>query len=152
YPTNPFLARGHDPRRLAPGARMLQHREYREHRAADRHGSPQAALPVQLDHGSAGRNPRHDSPPCEPGRDVAGRRPLAGHRRGPEAVGVGAAAITMGGNVRVGLEDNFYLEEGLMAKSNGELVEKAARLSRDLGRAVAWIEEARRILVLGRDD
>src|SRR5207247_1649421 len=63
-----------------------------------------------------------------------------------------AAAITMGGNVRVGLEDNFYLEEGRMAKSNGELVEKAARLSRDLGRAVAWIEEARRILVLGRDD
>ncbi|OLC45620.1 MAG: 3-keto-5-aminohexanoate cleavage protein [Chloroflexi bacterium 13_1_40CM_4_65_16] len=63
-----------------------------------------------------------------------------------------AAAITMGGNVRVGLEDNFYLEEGRMAKSNGELVEKAARLSRDLGRAVASIEEARRILGLGIDD
>jgi len=39
-----------------------------------------------------------------------------------------AAAITMGGNVRVGLEDNFYLEEGRMAKSNGELVAKAARM------------------------
>jgi len=63
-----------------------------------------------------------------------------------------AAAITMGGNVRVGLEDNFYLEEGRMAKSNGELVEKAARLSRDLGRAVASIEEARRILGLEIDD
>src|ERR1700736_1476462 len=36
-----------------------------------------------------------------------------------------AAAITMGGNVRVGLEDNFYVEGGRMAKSNGELVEKA---------------------------
>ena len=76
-----------------------------------------------------------------------------------QVIGVGlkqwalvAAAITMGGNVRVGLEDNFYLEEGLMAKSNGELVEKAARLARDLGRAVASIEEARRILGLGIDD
>ncbi len=58
----------------------------------------------------------------------------------------------MGGNVRVGLEDNFYLEEGVMAKSNGELVEKAARLARDLGRAVASIEEARRILGLEIDD
>jgi 3-keto-5-aminohexanoate cleavage enzyme len=59
-----------------------------------------------------------------------------------------AAAITMGGNVRVGLEDNFYIEEGRMAKSNGELVEKAARLARDLGRPVASIEEARTILCL----
>ncbi len=60
-----------------------------------------------------------------------------------------AAGLTLGGNVRVGLEDNFYLEEGRMAKSNGELVEKAARLARDLGHAVASIEEARRILGLG---
>jgi len=54
-----------------------------------------------------------------------------------------AAAITMGGNVRVGLEDNFYIEGGRMARSNGELVEKAARLCRDLGREVASIAEAR---------
>ena len=59
-----------------------------------------------------------------------------------------AAAIAMGGNVRVGLEDNFYLEEGRMAKSNGELVEKAARLCRDLGRDVASIAEAREHLTL----
>ena len=59
-----------------------------------------------------------------------------------------AAAITMGGNVRVGLEDNFYVEEGRMAKSNGELVEKAARLARDLGRHAATIDEARTILCL----
>ena len=59
-----------------------------------------------------------------------------------------ASAITMGGNVRVGLEDNFYLEEGLMAKSNGELVEKAARMVRDLGRDVASVAESRRILCL----
>jgi uncharacterized protein (DUF849 family) len=54
-----------------------------------------------------------------------------------------AAAITMGGNVRVGLEDNFYIEGGRMAKSNGELVEKAARICRDLGREVASAPEAR---------
>jgi 3-keto-5-aminohexanoate cleavage enzyme len=54
-----------------------------------------------------------------------------------------AAAITMGGNVRVGLEDNFYLEDGKMAKSNGDLVEKAARLAHDLGRDVATSAEAR---------
>jgi uncharacterized protein (DUF849 family) len=59
-----------------------------------------------------------------------------------------ATATTMGGNVRVGLEDNFYVEEGVMAKSNGELVEKAARLARDLGREVASVEEARTILSL----
>ncbi len=54
-----------------------------------------------------------------------------------------ATAIAMGGNARVGLEDNFYVEEGKMAKSNGELVEKAARLARDLGRQVASSAEAR---------
>ena len=59
-----------------------------------------------------------------------------------------AAAITMGGNVRVGLEDNFYLEEGRMAKSNGELVEKSVRIARDLGRDVATIDQARQALCL----
>jgi 3-keto-5-aminohexanoate cleavage enzyme len=54
-----------------------------------------------------------------------------------------AAAMTMGGNVRVGLEDNFYVEADKMAKSNGELVEKAGRLARDLGREVATASEAR---------
>jgi 3-keto-5-aminohexanoate cleavage enzyme len=59
-----------------------------------------------------------------------------------------AAAIAMGGNVRVGLEDNFYVEQGKMAKSNGDLVEKACRLARDLGREVASIAEARAQLSL----
>lgn len=59
-----------------------------------------------------------------------------------------AAAIGLGGNVRVGLEDNFYLSRGVMAKSNGELVEKAARMVRDQGREVATVEEARERLKL----
>jgi 3-keto-5-aminohexanoate cleavage enzyme len=54
-----------------------------------------------------------------------------------------AAALSMGGNVRVGLEDNFYVHEGKMAKSNGDLVENACRLAHDLGRDVATISEAR---------
>jgi 3-keto-5-aminohexanoate cleavage enzyme len=53
------------------------------------------------------------------------------------------SAIAMGGNVRVGLEDNFYLEEGRMAKSNGDLVGKAAALCRDLGHEVASASQAR---------
>jgi len=63
-----------------------------------------------------------------------------------------AAAITMGGNVRVGLEDNFYVEEGKMARGNGELVEKAARLCGDLGHEVASIAEARSQLGLKSRD
>jgi len=59
-----------------------------------------------------------------------------------------AAAVTLGGNVRVGLEDNFYTEEGRMAKGNGDLVDKASRLVREIGREVAGIADARRILGL----
>ena len=61
-----------------------------------------------------------------------------------------AAALALGGNVRVGLEDNFYLDAAgtKMARSNGELVEKAVRMARDIGREPATVEEARRILTL----
>lgn len=59
-----------------------------------------------------------------------------------------AAALSLGGNIRVGLEDHFYLSEGVMAKSNGELVEKAARMTEDVGLKVASVEEARKILCL----
>lgn len=59
-----------------------------------------------------------------------------------------ATAIALGGNVRVGLEDNFYLSSGVMAKSNGELVEKAARMIRDQGRQVATVDECRERLGL----
>ncbi|MCP5097858.1 MAG: 3-keto-5-aminohexanoate cleavage protein [Chloroflexi bacterium] len=59
-----------------------------------------------------------------------------------------AAAITMDGHIRVGLEDNFYLPEGEMARSNGDLVGAAAKLVRMLGREVATINEARQMLRL----
>lgn len=59
-----------------------------------------------------------------------------------------AAAIVMGGHVRVGFEDNLYLEKGVLAKSNGELVEKAVKLAKLLGREIATPDEAREILSL----
>ena len=60
------------------------------------------------------------------------------------------AALALGGNVRVGLEDNFYLDaQGTrMARSNGELVEKAVRMARDIGREPSTVAEAREILSL----
>ena len=60
-----------------------------------------------------------------------------------------AAALVLGGNIRCGLEDHLYLPSGEMAKSNGELVEVAARMTRDVGRKLATVEQAREILSLG---
>lgn len=59
-----------------------------------------------------------------------------------------AGGIALGGNVRVGLEDNFYLAPGEMARSNGDLVAKAARMARDQGREVATVEQCRERLEL----
>jgi uncharacterized protein (DUF849 family) len=56
------------------------------------------------------------------------------------------AALSLGGDIRVGLEDNFYLPDGEMASSNGDLVEAAARLVALSGRSVASVDEARAIL------
>jgi uncharacterized protein (DUF849 family) len=61
-----------------------------------------------------------------------------------------AAALTLGGSVRVGLEDNFYLPDGTMARSNGELVARARRLTEDVGRRPASVAEARAILGVPR--
>jgi len=57
-----------------------------------------------------------------------------------------AAALTLGGNVRVGLEDNFYLPNGDMAGSNGDLIAKARQLTEDVGRRPATVAEAREML------
>jgi len=72
-----------------------------------------------------------------------------------QVIGIGArqwslvaAAISMGGNVRVGLEDNLYLSPGRLAQSNGELVARAAELVRLVGGAVASVGEAREMLQL----
>jgi 3-keto-5-aminohexanoate cleavage enzyme len=57
-----------------------------------------------------------------------------------------AAALTLGGSIRVGLEDNLYLPSGEMASSNGDLIAKARQLTEDLGRRPATVEEARKML------
>jgi len=63
---------------------------------------------------------------------------------------IAAMAIIMGGHVRVGFEDNIYIEKGVPAASNGDLVAKAARLAKELARPIATPEEARKILGLKR--
>jgi 3-keto-5-aminohexanoate cleavage enzyme len=57
-----------------------------------------------------------------------------------------AAALTLGGSVRVGLEDNFYLPGGEMARSNGELIAQARRMAEEVGRRPATVQEARALL------
>ena len=56
-----------------------------------------------------------------------------------------AATVISGGHVRVGLEDNLYMERGVLAPSNAALVERAARIIREIGADVASPDEARGI-------
>jgi 3-keto-5-aminohexanoate cleavage enzyme len=63
-----------------------------------------------------------------------------------------AAALTLGGSVRVGLEDNLYLPDGEMARSNGELIAKARQMTEDIGRRPATVQEARRLLNIPQRD
>jgi len=60
------------------------------------------------------------------------------------------AALTLGGNVRAGLEDNLYLPSGEMARSNGDLIAKARQMAEDVGRRVATVAEARALLGVPR--
>ncbi|MGZ4182338.1 MAG: 3-keto-5-aminohexanoate cleavage protein [Solirubrobacteraceae bacterium] len=77
----------------------------------------------------------------------------AGSRHHWGVIGIGrdqwmlvGAALTLGGSIRVGLEDNFYLPDGAMARSNGDLIAKARQLTEELGRRPATVDEARRLL------
>ena len=60
-----------------------------------------------------------------------------------------AQSVLLGGHARVGLEDNLYIERGVFA-TNGQLVERAVRIIRDLGCEVATPDEAREMLGLKR--
>jgi 3-keto-5-aminohexanoate cleavage enzyme len=82
---------------------------------------------------------------------MADNMPVGKHHWGVVAIGRGqwsalAAAAVLGGSVRAGLEDNFYLPDGTMASSNGELVGRARRLVEDCGRRPATVSEARSLL------
>ena len=70
----------------------------------------------------------------------------------PAEFNLATLAIMMGGHARVGMEDNIFVEKGVLAKSNAELVEKVVRIARELGREIATPDEARKILGLkGKD-
>jgi len=62
--------------------------------------------------------------------------PMAGH------------ALNRGGHVRVGMEDNIYIEKGVLAKTNAELVEKVVSIAKEIGRPIATPKEARNLLHL----
>ncbi len=67
---------------------------------------------------------------------------------GKNSWNIAAATIIMGGHVRIGFEDSLYMEKGVLAKSNGEMVEKVVQIAKILGREIASPAEAREILSL----
>ncbi len=84
---------------------------------------------------------------------MADNMPAGEHHWG--VIGIGreqwtmvTAALALGGSIRVGLEDNFYLPDGTMARSNGELIAKARQMAQDAGRRPATVEEARAMLAI----
>lgn len=72
----------------------------------------------------------------------------AGFGVGPASFPMVAQSALLGGNVRVGFEDNFYLNRGSRAKSNAQLVEKAVDILRALDKEPASPQEAREMLGL----
>jgi len=70
----------------------------------------------------------------------------------PAEFNVDCLSMMLGGNVRVGIEDNLFVSKGVLAKGSWELVEKVVRLAKELGREIATPDEARQILGLkGKD-
>ena len=61
-----------------------------------------------------------------------------------------ASALVLGGNVRAGVEDNLYLPNGEMCRSNGDLIAKARQMAEDIGRRPASVAEARELLGVPR--
>lgn len=67
---------------------------------------------------------------------------------GRHGVAMAMSAIVMGGHVRVGLEDQIYYSQGVLAKTNAELVARVARMATEFGRPLASPPDARQILGL----
>lgn len=70
--------------------------------------------------------------------------------RGAKHLDIAAAAISMGGHVRTGLENDMELSPGRPARTQRECVERIAQLARSMGRDIASPEDARRQLALPR--
>jgi uncharacterized protein (DUF849 family) len=74
----------------------------------------------------------------------------SGFAIGSDSFPMVAQSVLLGGNVRVGFEDNFYLRRGQPAQGNAQLVEKAVQILRSLDREPATPKETRDILGLNR--
>ena len=85
-------------------------------------------------------------------RGLLGKFELSVCAAGRHQFPMGVINLLQGGHMRVGLEDNLYLEKGVLAKSSAEQVEKAIRIARELGLEPASPDEARRILGLKGQD
>jgi 3-keto-5-aminohexanoate cleavage enzyme len=85
-------------------------------------------------------------PPDPPGADTRSHWGVIGISR--DQWMLVSAALTLGGSIRVGLEDNLYLPDGTMARSNGELIAKARQMTEDVGRRPASVTEARAMLAI----
>ena len=71
---------------------------------------------------------------------------------GRHQMAMAATALALGGNVRVGLEDNLYLTPGVLAQSSGEQVAAVRNMAQTLGLEVATAAETRKILGLKGPD
>jgi len=69
---------------------------------------------------------------------------------GKHQLPLSAMVLAMGGNIRVGMEDNVYYSHGVLAVSNAQLVERAVRIARELGREIATPDEAREMLHMAK--
>ena len=65
---------------------------------------------------------------------------------GPVEFQATTLSMLLGGNVRVGFEDNIYIEKGRLAKNNAESVSKIVRIAKELGREIASPAETREML------
>ena len=132
-------------------ARVLRRRPRRQPRPADRHGPARPApLQISLVMGVNGgirpnaRNVAFMSEQIPGGAEGQNQWQVIGISR--DQWKLLGASLVLGGNVRAGLEDNLYLPNGEMAKSNGELIAKARQMAEDVGRRAATVAEARELL------
>lgn len=69
---------------------------------------------------------------------------------GKDHIPIMAAALLLGGHVRVGFEDNIYYDKGVLAKSNVQLVERAIRIAKEYNKDIATSEDVRKMFNLNR--
>lgn len=67
---------------------------------------------------------------------------------GKSHIPISVTSITLGGNVRLGFEDNIYYKKGILAESNAQLVKRIVRITKEMGRDIATPDEARTLLGL----